>query len=174
MAIERSSKPVASQRLASVARRLLDASNLCTIATVGLGSRAYINSAYFAWTRYFGIVWLSEPRAKHSRNLRTNKTVAIAVYDSAQQWGKPDRGIQLFGTAHRAEVAEAEAAERLYAKRFPAFRGTDLEAYRFYVFLPRRLKLLDEESLGAGTFVSAKLAEGRLVWERTELYRPSA
>jgi uncharacterized protein YhbP (UPF0306 family) len=174
VAIERSSKPVASQRLASVARRLLDASNLCTIATVGLGSRAYVNTAYFAWTRYFGIVWLSEPRAKHSRNLRTNKTVAIAVYDSAQQWGKPDRGIQLFGTAYRAEVAEAEAAERLYAKRFPAFRGTDLEAYRFYAFLPRRLKLLDEESLGAGTFVSAKLAEGRLVWERTELYRPSA
>jgi uncharacterized protein YhbP (UPF0306 family) len=174
VAIERSSKPVASQRLASVARRLLDASNLCTIATVGLGSRAYVNTAYFAWTRYFGIVWLSEPRAKHSRNLRTNKTVAIAVYDSAQQWGKPDRGIQLFGTAHRAEVAEAEAAERLYAKRFPAFRGTDLGAYRFYAFLPRRLKLLDEESLGAGTFVSAKLAEGRLVWERTELYRPSA
>jgi uncharacterized protein YhbP (UPF0306 family) len=174
VAIERSSKPVASQRLPSVARSLLDASNLCTIATVGLGSRAYVNTAYFAWSRDFGIVWLSEPRAKHSRNLRTNKTVAIAVYDSAQQWGKPDRGIQLFGTAHRAEVAEAEAAERLYAKRFPAFRGTDLGAYRFYAFLPRRLKLLDEESLGAGTFVSAKLAEGRLVWERTELYRPSS
>jgi hypothetical protein len=98
----------------------------------------------------------------------------IAVYDSAQQWGNPDRGIQLFGTAHRAEVAEAEAAERVYAKRFPAFRGTDLGAYRFYAFLPRRLKLFDEESLGAGTFVSAKLEQGRLAWERTELYRPSA
>ena len=50
---------------------------------------------------------------------------------------------------------EAEVAERLYAKRFPAFSGTDLGAYRFYAFLPRRLKLFDEESLGAGTFVSA-------------------
>ena len=174
MAIERSSKPVASQRLASVARSLLDASNLCAIATVALGSRAHVNTAYFAWSRDFGVVWLSEPRAKHSRNLQTNKTVAIAVYDSAQQWGKPDRGIQLLGTARRAKGAEAEAAERLYAKRFPAFCDTDLGAYRFYAFIPRRLKLLDEESFGAGTFVSAKLAEGRLVWERTELYRPSA
>jgi uncharacterized protein YhbP (UPF0306 family) len=173
VAIERSSKSVASRRLASVTRSLLDASNLCTIATVGLGSRAYVNTAYFAWSRDFGIVWLSEPRAKHSRNLRTNKTVAIAVYDSAQEWGKPDRGIQLFGTAHRAEVAEAEAAERLYAERFPAFRDADLGAYRFYAFQPHRLKLFDEESLGAVTFVSAKLAESQLVWERTERYRPS-
>lgn len=174
MAIKRSSKPVAGQRLASLARSLLDASNLCAIATVGLGSRAHVNTAYFAWGRDFGIVWLSEPRAKHSRNLRTNKTVAIAVYDSAQQWGNPDRGIQFFGTAHRSEGTEAEAAERLYARRFPAFRGTELRAYGFYAFLPRRLKLFDEESLGAGTIVSAKLAQGRLVWERTELYRPSA
>jgi uncharacterized protein YhbP (UPF0306 family) len=174
VAIKRSSKPVASQRLASLARSLLDASNLCAIATVALGSRAHVNNAYFAWSHDFGIVWLSEPRAKHSRNLRTNKTVAIAVYDSAQQWGSPDRGIQLFGTAKRAEGAEAEAAERHYARRFPAFRDTDLGAYGFYAFLPRRLKLFDEESLGAGTFVSAKLAQSRLVWERTELYRPSS
>lgn len=162
-------------RLATVARKLLDASTLCAIATVATGNRAHVNTAYFAWSGAFDIVWLSEPRAKHSRNLRANETVAIAVYDSSQTWAKPDRGIQLFGSARQVDGADAERAEALYAQRFPPFRDAGLTAYRFYLFRPRRLKLFDERMLGVGTFVTASIArDGRLRWERTEIYRPKA
>src|SRR5207244_7797806 len=37
-------------RLAALARRLLEASTLCAIATVSPGRRAHINTAYFAWS----------------------------------------------------------------------------------------------------------------------------
>jgi uncharacterized protein YhbP (UPF0306 family) len=57
---------------------------LCAIATVSPGNRAHVNTAYFAWSREFELVWLSEPAARHSRNLRANSTAAIAVYDSSQ------------------------------------------------------------------------------------------
>jgi uncharacterized protein YhbP (UPF0306 family) len=171
MAIKRSNRPIAAARLAATARELLDASTLCAIATVTPDDGAYVNTAYFAWSPDFDIVWLSEPSARHSRNLRANNSVAIGVYDSTQTWGEPDRGIQLFGSAR--EVADdASEAETLYALRFPKFAAGSPSGYRFYVFTPRRLKIFDEQTFGAGTFVTARLArDRRLAWERTEIYR---
>jgi uncharacterized protein YhbP (UPF0306 family) len=175
MAIERSKRRVAASRMTALAAELLDASPLCAIATVAPRSRAHVNTAYFAWSPDFDIVWMSEPDARHSRNLRTNKTVAIAIFDSGQTWGEPDRGIQLFGSAREVEGRAAERAQALYARRFPRFREFDLAAYRFYLFRARRFKLFDEPALGTGVFVTASVAGGgRLTWERTEIYRASA
>jgi uncharacterized protein YhbP (UPF0306 family) len=174
MAIERSNRRLAATRLAASARQLLDASSLCAIATVTPQGRAHINSAYFAWSRSFEIVWLSEPRATHSRNVRADGSAAIAVYDSSQTWGKPDRGIQLFGSARESEGEDADKAQALYAKRFPEFVNADLGSYNVYLFSPRRLKLFDENALGAGTFVTARVTrDARLAWERTEIYHSS-
>jgi hypothetical protein len=98
--------------------------------------------------------------------------VAIAVYDSRQAWGKQDRGIQLFGSALEAGGSEVHAAETVYASRFPRYEPDELRGYRFYIFRPDRLKLFDERALGSGRFVTARVEEGgRLVWERTEVYR---
>jgi uncharacterized protein YhbP (UPF0306 family) len=175
MGIERSKRPVAAGRMATTARRLLDASTLCAIATVAANGRAYINTAYFAWTPDFRVVWLSESRARHSRNIRTNDSVAIAVYDSGQTWGNPDRGIQLLGTAKEVVASETEDAENVYAARFPEYDEKNLGAYRFYVLRPLRIKLFDERELGAGVFVTARPARGgRLAWERTDIYRSTA
>ena len=172
MGIERSKRPIAAARIATVARRLLDSSTLCAIATVGPNGRAHVNTAYFAWSRRFNLVWLSEPRAAHSRNIEAGGSAAIAVYDSGQTWGRPDRGIQLFGTAQEVAPAAAREARELYAARFPAYDESELSAYRFYVFRPQRIKLFDEREFGTGVFVTARLARvDQLVWERTEIYR---
>jgi hypothetical protein len=113
---------------------------------------------------------MSEPEAQHSRNIREHGTAAVAVYDSAQTWGRPDRGIQLFGLA--GEVADPGEAEALYARRFPEYDREKLGAYRFYLFRPDRIKLFDERELGGGVFVTARVESGGLVWEGTEVYRP--
>ena len=163
--IARSGRRFAASRLRGVAEELLQASTLCAISTVSPGARAHVNTAYFAWTPDLLIVWFSEPRARHSRNLRANASAAIAVFDSSQSWGKPDRGIQLFGSA-RTGGGDAEEA---YAKRFPEYEG--FEAYRPYELVPRQVKLFDERALGAATFVTARVArDGKLTWERTEVY----
>lgn len=173
MGIERSKRRIGPERLAATARALLDASSLCAIATVGPRGHAHVNTAYFAWSREFEVVWLSEPGATHSRNVRANDSVAIAVFDSRQTWGSSDRGIQLFGSARQADAADAVDAKALYAARFRDYREDDVSAYAPYVFRPRRLKLFDERELGPGTFVTARVSAGRLVWERTEIYRPN-
>jgi uncharacterized protein YhbP (UPF0306 family) len=150
----------------SIAADLFEASTLCAIATVGPRSSAHVNTAYFAWAPDLRIVWLSEPGARHSRNLRTNPSVAVAVYDSGQSWDKPDRGIQVFGETRPG----GHEAEEIYAARFPDYEPT--AAYRFYELIPQRVKLFDEGALGAGTFVTARVGGGELDWERTDVYRP--
>ena len=170
MPIERSSKHPSNTRLAAIARRLLDASTLCAIATVSPGGRAHINTAYFAWGHAFEIVWLSAPDARHSRNVRANASAAIAVFRSTQTWGGSDRGIQLFGRARELRGRAALEAERLYAKRFRAYER-DLPAFRFYRLLTGRMKLFDERLLGGGTFVTVSVQRGGLVnWDRTESF----
>jgi uncharacterized protein YhbP (UPF0306 family) len=171
MGIARSKRPLAVGRIEATARQLLDASPLCAIATVAAEGRAYVNNAYFASSPGFDLVWLSEPRARHSRNVRANGSAAIAVYDPDQKWGTPDRGVQLFGVAEEVPPSESGEAETLYAARFPDARDVDLSAYRFYVFRPRRIELFDEQELGAGVFVTARVERGRLSWEKTEIYR---
>src|SRR5207302_10941649 len=84
-------------RLVAMTRRRLDQSKLCASATVAPGTRAHVNTAYFAWGPSFEIVWLSAPEARHSRNIRADPSAAVAVYRSTQTWGGSDRGIQLFG-----------------------------------------------------------------------------
>ena len=170
MPIERSSKHPSNTRLAAIARRLLDASTLCAIATVSPGGRAHINTAYFAWGPGFEIVWLSAPDARHSRNVRANASGAVAVFRSTQTWGGSDRGIQLFGRARELRGRAALDAQRLYARRFRAYEG-ELPAFRFYRLLTRRMKLFDERVLGGGTFVSVSVQRGgRVKWDRTESF----
>jgi uncharacterized protein YhbP (UPF0306 family) len=176
VAIRRSTRSVGEKRIRTLVRRLLEASTLCAIATVTPAGRAHVNTAYFAWTPELSVVWLSEPGATHSRNVRANPSVAVAVYDSTQSWGKPDRGIQLFGSA--VELSDEPAArepERAYARRFPEYGESRLGAYRLYALRPRRLKLFDEPALGAATFVTARVdRSGRITWERTDIYEPRA
>jgi uncharacterized protein YhbP (UPF0306 family) len=174
VSIERSARPVASARITTVARNLLEASNLCAIATVSHQGRAHINTAYFAFNRAFELVWLSDPHARHSAHIRTTATVAIAVYDSHQTWGTSDRGIQLFGSARESKGQNARKSGVIYARRFPGYREADFSSYRLYRFKPQRMKLFDEEGLGAGVFVTARVGpDGTVAWERSEVFRAS-
>jgi uncharacterized protein YhbP (UPF0306 family) len=171
MPIARSRQPIAASRISAIAEQLLDASELCAIATVARRGQAYVNTAYFAWTPALRVVWLSDPEATHSRNLAANSSAAISVYDSSQSWNEADRGIQLFGSAGALAGAAVREADAVYARRFPAYDEAELSAYRLYEFRPRRVKLFDEQALGGGTFVTAHVAaDGRVTWERTEVY----
>src|SRR6266487_2919486 len=175
MPIERSTRALSQTRMVAMARQLLDASTLCAVATTSPRGGVHINAAYFAWSPEFDLVWLSDPGARHSRNLVAHAGAAIAVYDSTQVWGEPDRGIQLFGSAHQVAGPGANDAERLYANRFPTYADMDLGGYQFYRFRPRRMKLFDERAIGAGEFVTAAVrGGGRLAWARTEIYREQA
>jgi uncharacterized protein YhbP (UPF0306 family) len=166
--IERRSRRFSSERLERLARRLMSVSPLCALATVWPGGRAHINHMYFARSGLFDVVWISDPDSRHSRNLLTNSSAAVTIFDSHQTWGKPDRGIQLFGTAGSVSGTAARQAERAYAARFPSYEPSD--SYPVYRFRPRELKLFYERVLGGGTLVTARVTGERLAWLRTEVF----
>jgi len=149
-----------------VARRLMDASPLCALATVSPGGRAHINHMYFAWTDRFEVIWISDADSLHSRNLARNSSAAVTIYASNQVWGKPDRGIQLFGTAGATNGRGAISA---YGRRFNDF-DTDANELPVYRFRARTVKLFDERSLAAGTIVSARVTSSGLAWIKTEVW----
>ncbi len=147
----------------------MNASPLCSLATVSPGGRAHINHMYFAWSHRFEVFWISDPDSIHSRNLARSSSAAVTIYDSHQTWGLPDRGIQLFGTAG-VSAGRAESEARLaYGKRFRDYDADadDLPAYRFKA---RTVKLFDERSLAPGTLVTARVARDGLEWVRTEVW----
>jgi uncharacterized protein len=170
MTVERRSQRFSSARLQVVARRLMNASTLCSLATVWPDGRAHINHMYFAWSDTFDVSWASDPDSRHSRNLLKNSTAAVTVYDSRQTWGRPDRGIQLFGSAGLATGRAAHAAELAYSKRFPSYDPENSESYPFYRFRPRTVKLFDERALAGGTLVTARVNPGGLAWLKTEVW----
>ena len=146
--------------------RTLTANELCSIATVTGSGQAHICHLYFCWSSDLEVYFLSDPRSLHSRNLLTNRSMAISVYSSDQPWDRPGHGLQLWGRCGETKGAQAAKAEREYAKRFTGYadyrahasRETENEfRYRFYRFIPRRIKILDERTFGAGAFVTAAI-----------------
>ena len=157
--------------MTQVARQLLDAAPLCALATVTPSGRAHINTMYFARVDAWDLVWLSAALSQHSRNISSNSSAAIAVYDSDQRWGGKDRGIQAFGQARELRGRAAREAVAAYGRRFENDQGI-LGRFVAYRLRPSRLKLFDERAFGSGTFVTARVhRDGTLRWERTETYR---
>lgn len=165
--------------------RILRGNVLCTISTVNRNNQAYINTAYFCSSENLELYFLSDPGSLHCRNLSTNSSMAIAIFSSSQKWNGPGRGIQLFGTCREARGLQATKAEWLYGKRFPAYgkwkaasppqagsksrrirdKGKDDQSrvfrYRFYRFIPNKVKILDEKEFGSGVFVIAAVKRTR-------------
>jgi uncharacterized protein YhbP (UPF0306 family) len=164
--VERRSRRFSSVQLERVARRLMNASPLCSLATVTPRDRAHINHMYFAWDDNFHVFWISDPDSIHSRNLAGNRSAAVTVYASNQVWGRPDRGIQLFGSAG---IAKGDQAKNTYEARFKDFdpESNDLPYYRFR---PRTVKLFDERSIAGGTLVTARVTPKGFVWLKTEVW----
>jgi len=154
--------------------RILRETSLASLSTVAPGGQAHIHTAYVCFSRDLEFFFLSDPRSRHVGNLRRKPSMAVTVFRSTQAWGGSDRGLQLFGTCAEARDDDAIHAARLYGARFPRYRrimegrtpqakrqATGLRSYRFYRFVPTRLKILDERTFGGGVFVEVKLPRTR-------------
>ncbi|MGH2626267.1 MAG: pyridoxamine 5'-phosphate oxidase family protein [Anaerolineales bacterium] len=157
-------------RLRASIRRTLRENSLCSLATVTPHGKAHISTAYFCWSPDLQLYFLSDILSVHCRNLRANPSMAMAIFRSDQQWGKSDRGLQLFGNCVKTRSLETMRAARLYGRRFPTYSrwlqatsgrekqlAEQLGTYRFYRFEPREIKILDEWQFGGGVIVTARV-----------------
>lgn len=163
MSLEVIERPIEDPKVWRCLFRILERNLLCAVATVTPEKRAHINTAYFAYTVDLEFYFYSYPDTDHALNLARNPSMAIVVFDSEQPWGRPDHGVQLFGTGRAVAGRSARDAERCYDRRFPGHvswklpRSTAESAPvpKPFRFRPRLIKLFDEHAFGAGVVVKA-------------------
>ena len=145
---------------------ILAKTDLCSIATIKGKSQSYIHTAYFAYSKRLELFFLSGPQTQHCLNLKTNSSVAVAVYDSRQTWNRAKKGLQLWGSCAVAKGRKKTEAAYRYGKRFNAYRkwiaslSTEERSEftsQFYVIKVKSMKIFDEAVFGEDAFVSLRL-----------------
>lgn len=98
------------------ARALVDASSYLTVATSDAEGAPWVSPVWFAHEDYRAFLWMSQPEARHSRNIAMRGEVAIVLFDSTVS---PDQRRAVYVEAAAAVVpdAELEAAVAVYAAR---------------------------------------------------------
>lgn len=146
----------ASDVLVDSVHGILDSNTLMALATVSDDGESHVNTAFFCFDDTMRLYFLSSRQACHSHNIQTHGSVAVAVYDSHQQFMSAKRGLQIFGTARAASLRESGEAVQLFLRRFPEFvhvlrpAGLAKAALDFQVFVirPTHVKVLDEARFG--------------------------
>lgn len=158
-----------SVRLVSAVSRILDGNPLCSMATRSEAGVLDINAAFYSFSAELELFFLSHPASVHCRNLVHVGHLAVAVFDSRQQWGRPHAGLQLYGRGGPVPPEDGERARDSYAARFPSYfdfvlrAGGDQESdagfasLRFYRCVPTRIKILDEQEFGEEVYVTANV-----------------
>src|SRR4029453_1215514 len=175
MPLQLRSPGYASAQLLTSVERILSSTALCSMATTSQAGRVDINTAFFAVGSDLLLYFLSHPKAAHSRNLTHVPAMAMTVFDSHQEWGRPHLGLQLFGNGEPVASTMVEQARAVYAARFTDFfdrvvraeeSGGTAEAgvadLQLYVFTPTRLKLLDEPVFGDGVFIPVEVVRATI------------
>lgn len=136
-------------------RRYLEAHNVMTLATAG-PEGPWAAAVFYAGDER-GLVFLSSPSSRHASELARQPRVAATVQDDTADWAAI-KGVQLEGTASELQGPERDAAQQLYARKFPLVAGAAaapaaivqaLARVRWYRLAPQRLHFVDN-SLGFG------------------------
>jgi uncharacterized protein YhbP (UPF0306 family) len=148
--------------------RVLDGIPLGAWATITSSGEAHVNTAYYSYSEDLVLYFMSHPQSLHCQNVSANSSTAVAIFASEQKWTDPGRGLQLFGRCDQLKGADAEIAERAYGQRFRAYSdwkgslepGDAALDYRFYRFVPHRVKILDEAEFGDAVWVEVQVECG--------------
>lgn len=144
---------------------VLEDNTLLTLATVNKDGTPHVNTAYFTFDQNINLYIWTEPSTKHSHNVEKNPSVAVTIFDSREPWGKPHKGLQVFGVCKQLDAKEQEYAFVLYLKRFPKLQElaetsddiTNKFVSRFYKIRVDIIKLIDERRYGVETHFVIKI-----------------
>jgi nitroimidazol reductase NimA-like FMN-containing flavoprotein (pyridoxamine 5'-phosphate oxidase superfamily) len=110
--------PDPQERLALMARGIIDANKYMTLATAGADGSPWASPVFFTPDGYRDLYWVSSPTARHSRNLLDRPAVAIVVFDSHAPVGEAG-AVYMRARAGELPDDEIEAGAERYASRFP-------------------------------------------------------
>jgi uncharacterized protein YhbP (UPF0306 family) len=128
-------------------RRFLATHMTMTLATVGEDGRPQAAALFFAETEALSLVFISEPKTRHSQNVARDGRVAATIYAEGQQW-QTIKGLQVEGVCWALSGQEAKAARAVYLAKYPFIEENKLLAamlhlVTFYQVSPAWLRLID-------------------------------
>jgi uncharacterized protein YhbP (UPF0306 family) len=152
-----------SKNLARSILGIAEKVTLCTMATVNADRTSHINTAYVCYDSALRFYFISDVETQHGKNIAARPSLAVALFSTEHRWGKPISGLQLFGTCRRATGLAAAKALLLYGRRFHDYakyarslsKAQRLAgSFRFFVFTPTSLRLVDEPRFGEENFIT--------------------
>ena len=93
-------------------RAVIDEGVFMTLATADANGVPWASPVWFAPDGYSELLWVSDPNARHSRNIAARPEIAIVIYDSRQT---PGDGLAVYMEA-RAEQAGLDGLEAFNAR----------------------------------------------------------
>jgi uncharacterized protein YhbP (UPF0306 family) len=102
---------------AAIARAILDSNRYMTLATADEFGRPWASPVYFAPTAgYRELYWVSDPQARHSRNIAERALVSIVVFDS-QLAINSGQAVYMSGAADQPSGDELERGIAVFSAR---------------------------------------------------------
>jgi nitroimidazol reductase NimA-like FMN-containing flavoprotein (pyridoxamine 5'-phosphate oxidase superfamily) len=126
--------------LRAMVHAVVDGNRYLVLGTVEDDGQPRLSPVYYTHDAYRSFYWISEPTARHSRNVALRPAISVVIFDSSTLPGQSE-AVYLGATARQIPdeelAAECEAAFRIgTAKGARAFapeelcEGADLRLYR--------------------------------------------
>jgi nitroimidazol reductase NimA-like FMN-containing flavoprotein (pyridoxamine 5'-phosphate oxidase superfamily) len=105
-----------TEELVARGRAIVDANLYMVLGTAGADGRPWASPVYFAHSGYREFLWVSEPGARHSRNIEARGEVSVVMFDSTVPIST---GNAVYMSATAGELGEDERAQALdvYTRR---------------------------------------------------------
>jgi hypothetical protein len=126
------------QDLAAAARAIVDANQYMTLGTADEDGLPWASPVWFAAASYAELLWVSDPEARHSRNLAVRPQLGIAIFDSRQPEGS-GQGVYMSAVAEQLTGPELDAGIAAFSRRSVEQGGEEWTADD--VVAPARLRL---------------------------------
>jgi uncharacterized protein YhbP (UPF0306 family) len=153
------SNPVQEKaQIVKSATEMLKSNHLLSLGTYTQKERQpWTSFAYYTFDKNFNLYIWTDPKARHSLNVKENARVSVNITNTTQEWGSLLCGMQIIGVAKLLSGSEALFAGALYLKRYSKAskfikRLSDFSAKKYqsklYKIEIRKIKILDEKSFG--------------------------
>lgn len=140
----------------TIAKKIIEHNQYMIIATAD-NDEPWISPVAYAQDENYIFYFVSMPDSKHILQILKNKRVAVAVFDSHQEWGE-GLGLQIEGEVSEVTLTELPHAMTVYFTRknpyvkIPGAFGKGLKnllkqkRYKMYKFTPKKVWMNNPES----------------------------
>ncbi len=106
---------VEGEELETIARRVIDSNQFMTIGTADEEGVPWVSPVWYAPAEYREFFWVSDPEARHSRNIAARPQVAIVIFDSHEAGGW--KAVYVSATAGEVTGADVERGIELFNRK---------------------------------------------------------